>query len=402
MLSTVANAINTSFYQNLSFDFARDIAAVGNLFRVPLVMEINPSLPVKTVAEFIAYAKANPGKITLASAGTGTSGHISAELFAMMAGIKMVHVPYRGAGPALVDVIGGQCQVIFDLLPSSIGYVRAGSTRALAVTTTARSEALPDVPVLADFVPGYEASAWIGIGAPRDTPAEIVDRLNQTINAGLADPGMKARFAELGGTAAPGTPAEFGAVHRERNRKVEPGDQVREHQGRLIFARGDPCLHRLIAALHVDIDQHRLAVLERLADQIGGVFHGRGALGFDAERAGQSDEIDRRVVELHADEFVGLLGKPAQHHQALLQDAIAGVVEDHPDDRQPVTRRGPESLDRVHCAAVADQRHHRPVGQRQLGADRGRQSPADAAAAQAEETLRVVAVDQRAYARRRR
>jgi tripartite-type tricarboxylate transporter receptor subunit TctC len=211
VLSTVANAINTSFYQNLSFDFARDIAAVGNLFRVPLVMEINPSLPVKTVAEFIAYAKANPGKITLASAGTGTSGHISAELFAMMAGIKMVHVPYRGAGPALVDVIGGQCQVIFDLLPSSIGYVRAGSTRALAVTTIARSEALPDIPVLADFVPGYEASAWIGIGAPRDTPAEIVDRLNQTINAGLADPGMKARFAELGGTAAPGTPAEFGA-----------------------------------------------------------------------------------------------------------------------------------------------------------------------------------------------
>jgi tripartite-type tricarboxylate transporter receptor subunit TctC len=159
LLSTVANAINTSFYQNLSFDFARDVAAVGNLFRVPLVMEINPALPVKTVAEFIAYAKANPGKITLASAGTGTSGHISAELFAMMAGIKMVHVPYRGAGPALVDVIGGQCQVIFDLLPSSIGYVRAGSTRALAVTTTARSEALPDIPVLADFMPGYEASA---------------------------------------------------------------------------------------------------------------------------------------------------------------------------------------------------------------------------------------------------
>ncbi|HEY1983439.1 MAG TPA: tripartite tricarboxylate transporter substrate binding protein [Xanthobacteraceae bacterium] len=210
LLSTVANAINTSFYQNLSFDFARDIAAVGNLFRVPLVMEINPSLPVKTVSEFVAYAKANPGKITLASAGTGTSGHISAELFAMMAGIKMVHVPYRGAGPALVDVIAGQCQVIFDLLPSSIGYVRGGRTRALAVTTTVRSEALPDIPVLADFVPGYEASAWIGIGAPRDTPSEIVDRLNQAINAGLADPGMKARFAELGGAAAPGTPAEFG------------------------------------------------------------------------------------------------------------------------------------------------------------------------------------------------
>jgi tripartite-type tricarboxylate transporter receptor subunit TctC len=210
LLSTVANAINTSFYPNLAFDFARDIAPVGNVFRMPLVMQINPSLPVKTVPEFIAYAKASPGKLTLASAGVGTSGHISAELFAMMAGIKMVHVPYRGAGPALIDVIGGQCQVIFDLLPSSIGYVRAGSTRALGVTTTARSEALPDVPALADFVPGYEASAWIGIGAPRATPSEIVNRLNSEINAGLADAAMKGRFAELGGTAAPGTPAAFG------------------------------------------------------------------------------------------------------------------------------------------------------------------------------------------------
>jgi tripartite-type tricarboxylate transporter receptor subunit TctC len=146
----------------------------------------------------------------MASSGVGTSGHISAELFGMMAGIKMVHVPYRGAGPALVDVIGGQCQVIFDLLPSSIGYIRAGSLRALAVTTAARSEALPDVATLADFVPGYEASAWIGIGAPRDAPAAIVDRLNNEINAGLADAGMKARFAELGGTVAPGTPVEFG------------------------------------------------------------------------------------------------------------------------------------------------------------------------------------------------
>ena len=209
LLSSVANAINTSFYQNLSFDFARDIAAVCNLFRVPLAMQINPSLPVKNVPEFIAYAKTNPDKITLASAGTGTSGHISAELFAMMAGLKLVHVPYHGAGPALIDVIGGRCQVIFDLLPSSIGYIRGGNTRALAVTTTARSEALPDVPVLADFVPGYEASAWIGIGAPRGTPAEIVERLNRAINAGLADPGMKARFAELGGIVAPGTSAEF-------------------------------------------------------------------------------------------------------------------------------------------------------------------------------------------------
>jgi len=221
LVSTVANAINTSFYQNLSFDFARDIAAVGNLFRVPLVMEINPSLPARTVTEFITYAKANPGKITMASSGVGTSGHISAELFGMMAGIKMVHVPYRGAGPALVDVIGGQCQVIFDLLPSSIGYIRAGSLRALAVTTAARSEALPDVAVLADFVPGYEASAWIGIGAPRDTPAELVDRLNKEINGGLADPGLKARFAELGGTVDPSTPAEFAKFITSETEKWE-------------------------------------------------------------------------------------------------------------------------------------------------------------------------------------
>ena len=221
LVSTVANAINTSFYQNLSFDFARDIAAVGNLFRVPLVMEVNPSLPARTVTEFITYAKANPGKITMASSGVGTSGHISAELFGMMAGIKMVHVPYRGAGPALVDVIGGQCQVIFDLLPSSIGYIRAGSLRALAVTTAARSEALPDVAVLADFVPGYEASAWIGIGAPRDTPVELVDRLNKEINGGLADPGLKARFAELGGTVDPGTPGEFAKFITSETEKWE-------------------------------------------------------------------------------------------------------------------------------------------------------------------------------------
>jgi len=210
LLSTVANAINTSFYQNLSFDFTRDITPVGNVMQVPLVMEINPSVPAKTVPEFIAYAKANPGKITMASSGVGTSGHISGELFSMMAGVKMVHVPYRGAGPALVDVIAGQCQVIFDLLPSSIGYIRAGSLRALAMTTTTRSDALPDIPVIADSVPGYEASAWIGIGAPKNTPAEIIDQLNKTINAGLADPAMKARFADLGGAVVPGTPAEFG------------------------------------------------------------------------------------------------------------------------------------------------------------------------------------------------
>jgi tripartite-type tricarboxylate transporter receptor subunit TctC len=210
VLSTVANAINTSFYKNLSFDFTRDIVPVADLMQVPLVMEINPSFPAKTVPEFIAYGRANPGKIVMASSGVGTSGHISGELFSMMAGVKMVHVPYRGAGPALVDVIAGQCQVIFDLLPSSVGYIRAGSLRPLAMTTTTRSDALPDVPVVADFVPGYEASAWIGVGAPKNTPADIVDRLNKEINAGLADPALKARFADLGGTVLPGTAEDFG------------------------------------------------------------------------------------------------------------------------------------------------------------------------------------------------
>jgi tripartite-type tricarboxylate transporter receptor subunit TctC len=209
LLSTVANAINSTFYSNLSFDFSRDIVPIAGLMHVPLVMEINPSVPAKTVAEFIAYGRANPGKINLASSGVGTSGHISGELFSMMAGVKMTHVPYRGSGPALVDVIAGQCQVIFDLLPSSIGYIRSGKLLPLAVTTTTRSEALPDVPVLADSVPGYEASAWIGIGAPKNTPVEIVDQLNKEINAGLADPQMKAHFASLGGAVLPGTPADF-------------------------------------------------------------------------------------------------------------------------------------------------------------------------------------------------
>ena len=209
LLSTVANAINTTFYPNLGFDFLRDIAPVANLIHVPLVMEINPSVPAKTAAEFIAYGRANPGKITMASSGVGTSGHISGELFGMMSGVKMVHVPYRGSGPALVDVISGQCQVIFDLLPSSVGYIRSGSLRALAVTTAQRSDALSDVPVLADALPGYEASAWIGIGAPKDTPVEIVEELNRAINAGLADPGLKARFAELGGAVLPGSPEDF-------------------------------------------------------------------------------------------------------------------------------------------------------------------------------------------------
>jgi tripartite-type tricarboxylate transporter receptor subunit TctC len=209
LLSTVANAINTTFYPNLGFDFLRDIAPVADLIQVPLVMEVNPAVPAKTAAEFIAYGRANPGKIVMASSGVGTSGHISGELFGMMTGVKMVHVPYRGSGPALVDVISGQCQVIFDLLPSSVGYIKSGNLRALAVTTAQRSDALPDVPVLADAVPGYEASAWIGIGAPKGTPPAIVEQLNAAINAGLADPGLKARFAELGGAVLPGTPDNF-------------------------------------------------------------------------------------------------------------------------------------------------------------------------------------------------
>jgi tripartite-type tricarboxylate transporter receptor subunit TctC len=210
LLVSVANAINTTVYPNLSFDLVRDITPVANMFQVPLVMEVNPNFPARTVPEFIAYAKANPGKVTMASSGVGASSQISGELFKMMAGVNLLHVPYRGSGPAVVDVMGGQVQMMFDLLPSSIAQIKDGRLRPLAVTTTARCEALPDVPVLADFVPGYEASAWIGIGAPKDTPAEIVDALNQAINAGLAEPALKARFADLGGTVLPGTPADFG------------------------------------------------------------------------------------------------------------------------------------------------------------------------------------------------
>jgi tripartite-type tricarboxylate transporter receptor subunit TctC len=220
LLATVANAINTTlFYQNLSFDFAREIVPVAGLMHVPLVMEINPSVPVGTVPEFIAYVRANPGKVIMASAGIGTSGHISGELFSMMAGVKMIHVPYRGSGPALVDVIAGNCQVMFDLLPSSVSYIRSGNLRALAVTTATRSGALPDVPILADFVLGYEASAWIGIGAPRTTSPKIINQLNKEINAVLVDPKIKARFDNLGGTALTGSPADFGKLIAEETEK---------------------------------------------------------------------------------------------------------------------------------------------------------------------------------------
>jgi tripartite-type tricarboxylate transporter receptor subunit TctC len=193
--------INATLYDKLNFDFIRDIAPVASMVRVPLVMEVNPSVPAHSVPEFIAYAKANPGKISFASSGAGTPLHVAAELFKIMAGIDMVHVPYRGSGPAVTDLIAGQVHVSFIDLPSSIEYLRAGKLRALAVTTAMRTEALPEIPTVSDFVPGFEASVWLGVGAPRSTPAEIIDKLNQEINAALADPRLRARISDLG--AAP-------------------------------------------------------------------------------------------------------------------------------------------------------------------------------------------------------
>jgi len=219
LLINPANAINTTLYANLNFDFIRDIAPVAGFIRVPNVMEVNPSVPAKTVAEFIAYAKANPGKINMASSGSGTSIHMSGELFKMMTGVNMVHVPYRGSAPMLTDLLGGQVQVTFDNMPSSIEHIRAGKLRPLAVTTTARSEALPDTPVLADTVPCYEASAWFGAGAPKGTPSEIIEKLNKEINAALSDPKMQARLADLGGMLMVGSPADFGKIIAEETEK---------------------------------------------------------------------------------------------------------------------------------------------------------------------------------------
>jgi tripartite-type tricarboxylate transporter receptor subunit TctC len=212
LLVSSANFINATLYDKLSFDFIRDIAPVANLVRIPNVVEVNPSVPVKTIPEFIAYAKANPGKINMGTGGTGTSQHVSGELFKMMTGVNLVHVPYRGSAPMLTDLLGGQVQVAFDNMPSSIEHIRAGKLRALAVTTSTRSDALPDIPTVNSFVPGYEASAYFGIGAPRNTPPEIIDKLNKEINAGLADPKMKARLADLGGTVVAGLPADFGKL----------------------------------------------------------------------------------------------------------------------------------------------------------------------------------------------
>jgi tripartite-type tricarboxylate transporter receptor subunit TctC len=205
---STSNYINATL-QKLPYDFIRDIEPIAANTRGPLVMEVNPELPVKTVPEFIAYCNANPGQVNMASAGIGNSTHMAGELFKMMTGADMTHVPYRGSAPALTDLIAGRVQVMFDLMPSSIGYIRGGKLKPLAVTTLARSDALPEVPSVADFVPGYEASAVGGFGAPKGTPREIVDRLNAEINAALADPGIKARLADLGGTPLPGTPADF-------------------------------------------------------------------------------------------------------------------------------------------------------------------------------------------------
>ena len=219
LLVNPANAINATLYPNLSFNFLRDLAPVAGLVRVPNVMEVTVSLPAKTVAEFIAYAKANPGKVILASSGSGTSVHLSGELFKSMTGVDLTHVPYKGAGPALIDLIGGQTQVMFDNLPSSIEYIKAGKLRALGVTTQRRSAALPDVPTVADTVPGYEASAWFGVAAPKGTPAEIVNKLNREINDTLAEPKIKARLAELGGDSIAGSPADFWKLHTMETEK---------------------------------------------------------------------------------------------------------------------------------------------------------------------------------------
>jgi tripartite-type tricarboxylate transporter receptor subunit TctC len=212
LLVNPANAINTTLYPKLSFNFLRDIAPVAGVMRVPNVMEVNPAVPAKTVAEFIAYAKANPGKINWATSGNGTSVHLSGELFKIMTGVQLTHIPYKGSAPALTDMLAGTVQVIFDNMPPSLPHIRAGKLRALAVTTSTRSDALPDVPTVAETVPGYEASAFYGVGVPKGTPPEIIDKLNKEINAGLADPKIKARLAELGGMLIPGTPAEFGKL----------------------------------------------------------------------------------------------------------------------------------------------------------------------------------------------
>jgi tripartite-type tricarboxylate transporter receptor subunit TctC len=221
LLVNPANGINATLYKELSFNVIRDIAPVAGIVRTPNVMEVTPSFPAKTVAEFIAYCKANPGKINMASSGSGTSVHLSGELFKSMTGCQMLHVPYKGAGPALTDLMGGQVDVIFDNLPSSIGHIKGGKIRALAVTSAERDPSLPDVPTVAETVPGYEATAWFGIGMPKGTPKDVIEKVNAEVNRALADPKMRARLAELGGKPIAGTPEDFGKVIAAETAKWE-------------------------------------------------------------------------------------------------------------------------------------------------------------------------------------
>jgi tripartite-type tricarboxylate transporter receptor subunit TctC len=214
-----ANAINASLYKNLPFDFIRDMTPVAGFIRVPNVMEVNPNVPARTVKEFIDYAKANSGKVNLGSSGIGTSVHLSGALFMMMTGVDLVHVPYRGSAPALTDLLGNQVQVMFDNLPSSLGHIQGGRLRALAVTTATASKALPGVPTVAETVPGYEASAWFGMAVPKGTPRPIIDKLNRLVNEALADPGMQAKLADLGGILIPGRPEDFGKVIADETAK---------------------------------------------------------------------------------------------------------------------------------------------------------------------------------------
>jgi tripartite-type tricarboxylate transporter receptor subunit TctC len=219
LLAAPANATNVALFAQLNFDFMRDIEPVAGIIRFPDVVDVNLSVPVHSIPELISYAKANPGKLNFASSGIGSTLHVAGELFKMMAGVDIVHVPYRGGGPALVDLMSGRVQLMFDNLPTSLEFIKAGKLRPLAVTTAARSEVVPDLPIVADFVPGYEASAWYGIGAPKGTPTGIVDKLNQAINAMLADPAAKARFTELGASLLPGSPADFARLIADETEK---------------------------------------------------------------------------------------------------------------------------------------------------------------------------------------
>jgi tripartite-type tricarboxylate transporter receptor subunit TctC len=219
LIASSSAAINATLFQNLNFNFIRDTAPIASIVRVPQLMQVNPSLPVKSVPEFIAYAKAHPGKIAMGSGGNGSPAHVIGEYFKLMTGTGLTHVPYRGAAPAVTDLLGGQIQVAFTELATSLGHIKSGNLRALAVTTSERTEALPDVPTLSEFIPGFEASQWVGLVAPKDTPPAIIEKLNSEINAALADPKVKARFADLGGAVLPSSPDDFGKLIRDETEK---------------------------------------------------------------------------------------------------------------------------------------------------------------------------------------